>query len=189
MRQLSGDVQSRSALRQGGRLMLTELARYWPGAERVTASLKAADRLLRSPDADAGTPVAVQGNGGLADSRGAAADRDGLISDLKANGSFKLLRAGVGGKRPHAHAVGGSASTKDRRARGRGTCLLQHLAQRPPAGCRRSCSVMQAFAALGSGRCGNRNGYLAGRVELPWCNPKTPRTSRERTVTTGCNGS
>ncbi len=36
------------ALGHGGWLTLTEIARHWPGAERVAAPLKAADRLLRS---------------------------------------------------------------------------------------------------------------------------------------------
>lgn len=37
-----------AALSRGGWLTLTEVARHWPGAERVAAPLKAMDRLLRS---------------------------------------------------------------------------------------------------------------------------------------------
>ena len=87
------------ALGAGGWLTMTEIARHWPGAERVAAPLKATDRLLRSRCL---RRCHVQLYGGL--TRWLIRQDRPLIvvdwSDLKADGSFRLLRAGlaVGGR-------------------------------------------------------------------------------------------
>jgi hypothetical protein len=82
------------ALAQGRRLTLMELARHWPGAERVRAPLKRLDRLL--------------GNGSVQTLRAnfyeaaikwlLRGERPALIvdwSELKSDGRWHLLRAGV----------------------------------------------------------------------------------------------
>lgn len=82
------------AIGAGNWLTLIAIARRWPGAERVAAPLKAADRLLRSP-------VLTQAHRILygAMCRWLIRQRHPLIavdwSDLKADGSFKLLRASL----------------------------------------------------------------------------------------------
>jgi hypothetical protein len=82
------------ALGAGGWLTLTEIARHWPGAERVAAPLKAVDRLLRSAPLtrDRDALYGAMGHWLLRTSQP-------LIvvdwSDLKADGRFKLLRAGL----------------------------------------------------------------------------------------------
>ena len=70
------------------------MARHWPGAECVSAPLKAADRLLCSPVLSR-QREAMYG----AMTQRLLRERRPLIvvdwSDLKADGCFKLLRAGV----------------------------------------------------------------------------------------------
>jgi hypothetical protein len=122
------------ALGCGGWLTLTEIARHWPGAERVAAPLKAMDRLLRSP-------VLGRERDELYEAMAAWLVRSArpLLavdwSDLKADGSFKLLRAGlvVPGRtltvweEVHPEAVAGSPAVE--------AAFLQHLAQCLPTRC------------------------------------------------------
>lgn len=122
------------ALSCGGWLTLTEIARHWPGAERVAAPLKATDRLLRSP-------VLSRERDALYAAMAAWLVRPvrPLLavdwSDLKADGSFKLLRAGlvVTGRtltiweEVHPEAVAGSPAVE--------AAFLQHLAQCLPTRC------------------------------------------------------
>ncbi|MGH8111766.1 MAG: IS4 family transposase [Rhodanobacteraceae bacterium] len=114
---------------------MTEMARHWPGAERVAAPLKTLDRLLRSP-------VLGRERDGLYAAMAAWLVRpvQPLIavdwSDLKADGSFKLLRAGlvVQGRtltlweEVHPEQTAGTPAVE--------RAFLQHLAKRLPAGCR-----------------------------------------------------
>lgn len=123
------------ALSQGGWLTLIEVARHWPGAERVAAPLKAADRLLRSP-------VLTRARGSLyqAMARWLIREERPLIvvdwSDLKADGSFKLLRAGLAvqgrtltlWEEVHPQKTAGSVAVE--------RAFLQHLAECLPPGCR-----------------------------------------------------
>lgn len=82
------------ALSAGSWLTLIEIARHWPGATHVASPLKAADRLLRS------TPL-TRHRGALYSAMAhwlIRQDRPLIVvdwSDLKADGSFKLLRAGL----------------------------------------------------------------------------------------------
>lgn len=82
------------ALSAGSWLTLTEIARHWPGATHVAAPLKVADRLLRSPvlGRHRGTLYSAMAHWLIRQERP-------LIvvdwSDLKADGRFKLLRAGM----------------------------------------------------------------------------------------------
>ncbi|HEY9132465.1 MAG TPA: IS4 family transposase, partial [Dyella sp.] len=82
------------ALGAGSWLTLTEMARHWPGATHVRGPLKAADRLLRS------APLTRQRRdlySGMAHWL-IRQPRPVIVvdwSDLKADGSFKLLRAGL----------------------------------------------------------------------------------------------
>lgn len=122
------------ALSEGGWLTLTEVARHWPGAERVAAPLKAADRLLRSP-------ILTRARSRLyaAMVRWLVREAHPLVavdwSDLKADGSFKLLRAGlvVQGRtltlweEVHPERTAGTVAVED--------AFLGHLAQCLPAGC------------------------------------------------------
>ncbi|MGH8110662.1 MAG: IS4 family transposase [Rhodanobacteraceae bacterium] len=122
------------ALSWGGWLTLTEVARHWPGAERVAAPLKATDRLLRSP-------VLTRARNPLyaAMVRWLVREAHPLVavdwSDLKADGSFKLLRAGlvVQGRtltlweEVHPERTAGTAAVEQ--------AFLHHLAQCLPAGC------------------------------------------------------
>lgn len=82
------------ALARGGWLTLTEMARHWPGAERVAVPLKAADRLLRSPVLGRKREALYAAMAGwlVRQARPLLAVD---WSDLKADGSFKLLRAGL----------------------------------------------------------------------------------------------
>jgi hypothetical protein len=82
------------ALSAGSWLTLTEIARHWPDATHVAAPLKAADRLLRSA-------VLGRHRGALYSAMAhwlIRQERPVIVvdwSDLKADGSFKLLRAGL----------------------------------------------------------------------------------------------
>jgi hypothetical protein len=82
------------ALSKGGWLTMTEMARHWPGAQRVAAPLKAVDRLLSSARLR-GYRASLYG--GL--TRWLIRQSRPLIvvdwSDLKADGRFRLLRAGL----------------------------------------------------------------------------------------------
>lgn len=82
------------ALGQGCWLTMTEIARHWPHAERVSAPLKAADRLLRSAPLSEHRQALY---GGMA--RWLIRESRPLIavdwSDLKSDARFKLLRAGL----------------------------------------------------------------------------------------------
>ena len=82
------------ALGAGGWLTMTEIARHWPGAERVAAPLKAVDRLLRSRCLTQSHELLY---GGL--TRWLIRQGRPLIvvdwSDLKADGCFRLLRAAL----------------------------------------------------------------------------------------------
>ena len=82
------------ALSKGGWLPMTEMARHWPGAQRVAAPLKAVDRLLSSARL---RDYRAQMYGGL--TRWLIRQRRPVIvvdwSDLKADGRFRLLRAGL----------------------------------------------------------------------------------------------
>jgi hypothetical protein len=123
------------ALGRGGWLTLTEMARHWPDAERVMAPLKAADRLLRSA-------VLERGRGALYRAMTVWLIREPqpLIavdwSDLKRDGRFKLLRAGlvVQGRtltlweEVHPQATAGSPAVE--------RAFLEHLAECLPQGCR-----------------------------------------------------
>lgn len=90
-------LRSVEALITGRRLTLMELARHWPGAERVRAPLKRLDRLLGNR--------AVQAARGAFYEAAAAwlvhSPRPLLIvdwSELKTDGRWHLLRAGVAAK-------------------------------------------------------------------------------------------
>lgn len=78
----------------GSWLTMTELARHWPGAERVSAPLKAVDRLLSSKQVARYRAMLY---GGL--TRWLIRQGRPLIvvdwSDLKADARFRLLRAGL----------------------------------------------------------------------------------------------
>lgn len=82
------------ALSAGSWLTLTEIARHWPDATHVAAPVKAADRLLRSA-------VLKRHRGALYSAMAhwlIRQERPLIVvdwSDLKADGSFKLLRAGM----------------------------------------------------------------------------------------------
>jgi len=83
-----------AALLMGRRLMLMELARHFPGAERVRAPLKRLDRLLNNPHLarDAEPLYGAMARWLI---RGA---RPIIVidwSDLKTDGSLHLLRAGI----------------------------------------------------------------------------------------------
>jgi hypothetical protein len=82
------------ALGAGGWLTMTDIARHWPGADRVAAPLKATDRLLRSKRL---TQCHAMLYAGL--TRWLIRQTRPLIvvdwSDLKADGCFRLLRAGL----------------------------------------------------------------------------------------------
>lgn len=82
------------AVSVGGWLTMTEIARHWPDATHVAAPLKAIDRLLRSDPLTTGRERLY---GGLM--RWLVRETRPLIvvdwSDLKADGGFKLLRAGL----------------------------------------------------------------------------------------------
>lgn len=123
------------ALAQGGWLTLTEMARHWPGAERVAAPLKAADRLLRSPVLEGNRAALYTAMAGwwVRQARPLLAVD---WSDLKADGSFKLLRAGlvVQGRtltvweEVHPEKRAGTPAVE--------RAFLQHLAECLPAGVR-----------------------------------------------------
>jgi hypothetical protein len=123
------------ALGAGSWLTLSELARHWPGAERVAAPLKAADRLLRSP-------VLSRCRASIYDAMTHWLIRETrpLVvvdwSDLKADGRFKLLRAGLAvqgrtltlWEEVHPQETAGRAAVE--------WAFLQALAQQLPDGCR-----------------------------------------------------
>lgn len=88
---LAGAVEATAA---SHRLTLTELARHWPGAQRVAAPLKRLDRLLSNPRlmADDGVLRTAMGRHLL---RG---DRPVILvdwADLKGDSRWSLLRAAV----------------------------------------------------------------------------------------------
>jgi hypothetical protein len=123
------------ALGNGGWLTLTEIARHWPGAERVAAPLKAADRLLRSPVLERHREALYAGM-----ARWLVREERPLIvvdwSDLKADGSFKLLRAGLAvqgrsltlWEEVHPEKAAGTVAVE--------TAFLHTLARVLPPGCR-----------------------------------------------------
>ncbi len=95
-------LEAVSALIVGRRLVLMELARHWPGAERVWAPLKRIDRLLSNPHLhrECDGVYAAMARWLI---RG---ERPVILVDwspLKADGQWQLLRAGV--------AVGGRSMT------------------------------------------------------------------------------
>lgn len=160
------------ALAQGGWLTLTEVARHWPEAEWVAGPLKTMDRLLRSP-------VLCRERAGLY-----AAMTTWLVrsmrplmavdwSDLKADGSFKLLRAGlvVQGRtltvweEVHPEKTAGTPAVEQ--------AFLQHLAECLPAGCRPIILTDAGFrrpwfrAVLAQGW--DYVGRLRGRVKVQPC--------------------
>lgn len=122
------------AIGAGGWLTLTAIARRWPGAERVAAPLKAADRLLRSPVLDHAHERLY---GAMC--RWLIRESQPLIavdwSDLKADGSFKLLRASLAVRghaitlweEVHPQATAGSVPVERR--------FLHTLARLLPEGC------------------------------------------------------
>ncbi len=85
------------ALLAGRRLTLTELARHWPRAERIHAPLKRLDRLLGNRDVQAARCAFYE----AAVAWLLRSPRPLLIvdwSELKADGRWHLLRAGVAAK-------------------------------------------------------------------------------------------
>lgn len=122
------------ALGQGGWLTLTEIARHWPGAEHVAAPLKAADRLLRSPVLTRHREALYAGM-----ARWLVREKRPVIvvdwSDLKADGSFKLLRAGLAVRgrsltlweEVHPESSAGTVAVE--------TAFLHTLARLLPPGC------------------------------------------------------
>jgi hypothetical protein len=82
------------ALSAGGWLTLTEIARHWPGATHVAAPLKVADRLLRSAPLSRHREALYRAMAHWLIRH----ERPVIVvdwSDLRADGSFKLLRAGL----------------------------------------------------------------------------------------------
>lgn len=158
------------ALSQGGWLALIEVARHRPGAERAAAPLKAADRLMRSP-------VLTRERGSLYQAMAQWLIREArpLIvvdwSDLKADGSFNLLGAGLAvqgrtlmlWEEVHPQKTAGSVVVE--------RAFLQHPAHAFRTDAGPSCSPMQASAALGSEQCWSMDGITwGGCVEPPSCN-------------------
>jgi hypothetical protein len=82
------------ALVRGRRLTLMELARHWPGAERIRAPLKRLDRLLGNRDVQACRAV-LYGVAAKWVLRSAAPTVVVDWSQLKADGRWHLLRAAV----------------------------------------------------------------------------------------------
>jgi Transposase DDE domain len=82
------------ALVRGRRLTLMELARHWPGAERIRAPLKRLDRLLGNHDVQACRAV-LYGVAAKWVLRSAAPTVVVDWSQLKADGRWHLLRAAV----------------------------------------------------------------------------------------------
>lgn len=123
------------ALACGSWLTLTEIARHWPGAERVAAPLKAADRLLRSPVLTHCREVVYREM-----VRWLVREERPLIvvdwSDMKTDGSFKLIRAGLAVRgrsltlweEVHPEEAAGTVAVE--------TAFLQTLARLLPTGCR-----------------------------------------------------
>lgn len=85
------------ALIQGRRLTLIDVARAWPGAERIRAPLKALDRLLGNPHLHAAMARSLL--------RGPHPVIVLDWCDLKADRRWHLLRAAAGG-RSHADDSG-----------------------------------------------------------------------------------
>lgn len=132
---LSVMLKAVDALGAGSWLTMTEIARHWPHAERVAAPLKAIDRLLRSKRL---AQYRAMVYGGVI--RWLVRQGRPLIvvdwSDLKADGRFRLLRAGlaVEGRtltlyeEVHPRARSGKADVE--------AAFLRNLARELPADCR-----------------------------------------------------
>jgi len=87
-------LQALDALSAGSWLTLTEIARHWPDAMHVAAPLKAIDRLLRSAPLTRHRCALYSAMAHWLIRQ----ERPVIVvdwSDLKADGSFKLLRAGI----------------------------------------------------------------------------------------------
>ncbi len=128
-------LKALDALASGSWLTMTEIARHWPGAMRVAAPLKAIDRLLRSAPLERQRAAIYQ-----AMLRWLIREPHPLIvvdwSDLKPDGSFKLLRAGLAVRgrtltlweEVHPEKSAGSAVVE--------RAFLRTLASLLPQGCR-----------------------------------------------------
>lgn len=151
------------ALGAGSWLTMTEMARHWPGAERVAAPLKAIDRLLRSRCL---AQCRAMLYGGL--TRWVVRQGRPVIvvdwSDLKADGRFRLLRAGlaVDGRtltlyeEVHARAKSGQVKVE--------TAFLGRLARVLPTDCRPIVITDAGFRTPWFGAVKRRGWDYVGRV-------------------------
>lgn len=151
------------ALSVGGWLTMTEMARHWPGAQRVAAPLKAVDRLLSSARLRGDR---AQLYGGL--TRWLIRQNRPVIvmdwSDLKADGRFRLLRAGlaVQGRtltlyeEVHPRARSGQVEVE--------AAFVRALAAMLPRGCRPIVITDAGFRTPWFRAVRNRGWHYVGRV-------------------------
>jgi Transposase DDE domain len=132
---LSVVLKAIDALGAGSWLTMTEIARHWPGAQRVAAPLKATDRLLSSPRVAQYRAMLYAGLTRWLIRQ----DRPLIVvdwSDVKVDGRFRLLRAGlaVDGRtltlyeEVHSRARSGQVTLE--------TAFLRSLGRLLPPGCR-----------------------------------------------------
>src|ERR1700757_151380 len=132
---LSVVLKAIDALGAGSWLTMTEIARHWPGAQRVAAPLKATDRLLSSPRVAQYRAMLYAGLTRWLIRQ----DRPLIVvdwSDVKVDGRFRLLRAGlaVDGRtltlyeEVHSRARSGQVTLE--------TAFLRSLGLLLPPGCR-----------------------------------------------------
>lgn len=86
------------ALIVGRRLTMMDVARGWPGAERVRAPLKAFDRLLGKPPFTRGASVAVCRCGALVAAQRATDHRDRLVGFESGSAIVPFTRSGSRGR-------------------------------------------------------------------------------------------